>query len=316
MFRRQPQDTSAIPTDKPRRSRFLRVVSTVLVSFLVIYTGLSVFGAVAAIPLARVPIEGSPADVGLNYQDVAFPTREDSLALKGWFIPGDGECAIIVVHGGRQNRIDPLIDTLALARDLHAQGLDLLLFDLRGRGESEGNGRTLSNIDRDLGGALDYVKSRGFATTQIGLLGFCSGAANAAIFASHEPVGALALVGCFASVDSMVHGQAARLHIPSLLVDMFLPGVRFAANVLYGYREVQPVDAVRSIGAPILFIHEQHDELTDFDDTRLLLSQSPNPYSSLWEIPGALHSEGYKDNPADFVERVSVFFNASCPDNQ
>jgi uncharacterized protein len=237
------------------------------------------------------------------------PTRFDRLTLKGWFIPTGGQRAIIMVFGGDQPRVDNLVDSFDLARDLHASGFDILLFDLRGRGQSQGNARTLMNDDRDLGGALDYVESRGFADSQIGLLGFCSGAANSAIFASHNQVGALVLVGCFASVERMVDSQAAQRHIPRFLVDMFLPGLRFTTFFFYGYHEVAPLTAVETVEAPIFFIHEQYDELTNLADTELLYHASPDPGSQLWEEPGALHSEGYRTHPAEFVSKVSSFFD-------
>ncbi len=298
-------------TIRPRRSRLFRVVAVVLAAFLLIYTGLSVFGAVAAMEIPRLPVKGSPSEVGLAYEDVSFNSRVDNLLLKGWYIPGDGEKAVIVVHGGAQNRVDEVVDTLPLARDLSRQGFDILLFDLRGRGDSQGKGRTLLNIDRDLGGAFDYVKSRGFAPSRIGIMGFCSGAASACLFASREEVGALVLDSCFTSVTRMVYDQAAERHIPAVFVDIFLPGVRLGAFAFYRYREVDPLQVVGDIKAPIFFIHEQNDDLTTLADTQLLLDASNNPANTLWEISAALHSEGYKTSPAEYISRVSDFFNTS-----
>jgi len=51
---------------------------------------------------------------------------------------------------------------LALTKDLNHEGFDILLFDLRGRGDSQGNGHSRLHIDRDLGGAFDYVKRLGY----------------------------------------------------------------------------------------------------------------------------------------------------------
>jgi pimeloyl-ACP methyl ester carboxylesterase len=296
---------------RPRKSRLGRVFAIVLAVFLLIYTGLSVFGAVATMEIPRLPVKGSPSEVGLAYEDVSFNSRGDNLLLKGWYIPGGGEKAVIVVHGGFQNRVDEVVDTLDLARDLNRRGFDILLFDLRGRGDSQGKGRSLLNIDRDLGGAFDYVKLRGYAPSNIGILGFCSGAASACLFASREEVGALVLNSCFASVTRMIYGQAAERHIPAVFVDIFLPGLRLSTFAFYRYREVDPLQVVGDIKAPIFFIHEQHDDLTTLADTQLLLDASHNPANTLWEIPAALHSEGYKTSPAEYISSVSDFFNTS-----
>jgi alpha-beta hydrolase superfamily lysophospholipase len=200
-----------------RQKRRLKTSLYILIGLLLFYFLLAVFGAVAAMEIPRLKLKGSPSDAGLTYQDVSFNSRTDGLILKGWFIPGKGEKAVIVVHGGFQNRLDDVVGTMALARDLHEQGLDILLFDLRGRGESQGSGHTLTNVERDLGGALDYVNSLGYPASSIGILGFCSGAASTCIFASAEDVGAIVLDGCFVSVESMFKNQASQRHIPAFL---------------------------------------------------------------------------------------------------
>ena len=287
------------------------IARAVLIAFTLVYVVLSVFGAVAAMVIPRLPLKDSLDSVGLSYSNVTFDSRADNLLLRGWYVTGKGDRAIIIVNGGFQNRVDDLVDTLDLTRDLNNQGFDVLLFDLRGRGESQGDARNLLNIDRDLGGAFDYIKSLGFEPSGIGILGFCSGAASSCIFASKEPVGAMVFDGCFASVTSMVYGQAAERHIPSFLVDIFLPGVRLGSFVFFGYREVDPIGVVATVKAPVFFIHEEKDNLTTLAQTQLLLDGATNPYDTIWEIPAALHSQGYRSDPAEFVNRVSVFFEAN-----
>ena len=283
--------------------------------FLAAYIGLSVFGSVAAMEIPRLPLKDSPATVGLPYTNVAFDSRVDGLLLEGWYIPGTENKTIIIVNGGFQNRADDVVDTLDLTRDLNHEGFNILLFDLRGRGESQGHARSLLNIDRDLGGAFDYVKSLGFEPSSIGIMGFCSGAASACIFASKEDVGAIVLDGCFASVHNMVYGQAAERHIPSILVDVFLPGLRLGTFGFFHYREVDPGNVVSSVNCPIFFIHEQKDDLTNLADTQSLLKDSTNRADKLWEIPSAPHSLGYRTAPAEFISRVSAFFNANLGQN-
>jgi uncharacterized protein len=294
-----------------RKRLHVRIAAIILASFLMVYSGLSVFGALAAMEIPRQPVRGSPALVGLVYQDVAFQSRTDDLLLKGWYIPGKKAKVIIIINGGFQNRIDDNVDTLDLANDLHQKGFDILLFDLRGRGESQGHGVNLSNIDADIGGAFDYVESRGYFPESIGILGFCSGAASACIFASHQNVGALVLDGCFSSVQNMIYTQAQERHIPSALVDIFLPGLRLGAFLLFGYRELDPIQVVGDIKSPILLIFEQKDDLTTLTDNELLLKASPNPDNGLWEIAGALHSQGYRADPVEYCIRVSDFFSSN-----
>ncbi len=148
----------------------MKAIFTGLAVLLAMYAGTSTFGASAAMQIPRLPVLGSPASVGLAFEDVAFASRVDKVFLKGWFIPTSSNGVLIIVHGGFQNRLDPTIDTLEMTRDVANKGFNLLLFDLRGRGDSAGVGRSLSSIDKDIGGAADYLKGRGSRRARSGLL--------------------------------------------------------------------------------------------------------------------------------------------------
>ena len=187
----------------------IKIAATVFSSILVVYVGTSMFGASACMQIPRLPLVGSPAFVGLSFQDVSFTSRVDHVELKGWFLPSSNDSAILIVNGGFQNRLDPVANTLNLAHDLVNKGYNILLFNLRGRGESLGKGYSLSYEDRDIGGAIDYLNSKGYPPSKIGILGDCSGAANTCIFASKEEVGGIVLDGCFTSVTDMVYHQAS-----------------------------------------------------------------------------------------------------------
>jgi uncharacterized protein len=286
----------------------MKAILVAIAFILLAYIGLSMYGARAAMVIPRLALNASPMSIGLAYEDVAFASRGDSVSLKGWYLPGTNGLVIVIVHGGFQNRVDDNVDTTGLARDLTSQGFSLLLFDLRGRGESEGQGLSLSNTDCDIGGAVDYLKSRGYANQHIGILGFCSGAASVAIFASQEPVQAIVLDGCFARVKSMFKAQAALAGIPGFLVSLFSPGVFLMAKVFYGYEIVDPLDIIPAIACPILFIHEERDATIPIEDVQQLLRASSNPANELWEVSNAKHSQGYTMVPSEYVEKVSNFF--------
>jgi pimeloyl-ACP methyl ester carboxylesterase len=289
-----------------KKSRLIKTIAIVVAAILVVYVGLSVFGAHKAMGIPRLPLdEGvSPTDVGLAYEDVSFNSRVDNVLLRGWYLPAEGDCAIIIVHGGFQNRLDDDVNTLELARDLVAKGYNILLFDLRGRGESEGKGQALSNIERDIGGAFDYVISEGYPAERIYIIGFCSGAASACIFASQNSVGALVLDGCFADVY-----QAARMGIPEFLVNFFTPGILLASRIFYDFELVNAQDVVADVTCPIFFIHEENDELISLEEMQLLFELSTHPANEFWEVPDAEHSQSYKTHPAEYIDRVDGFFS-------
>lgn len=274
---------------------------------MVIYFGISAFGAKEAMEIPRLPLAYTGNDIGLPYQDVSFPSRGDSVLLKGWFVPGQNGYVIIIVHGGFQNRVDDVVDTLGLIRGLVGKGYSVLTYDLRGRGESEGVGRALSNIDADIGGAVDYVVSRGYATKNICMLGFCSGAVSAAIYASQNDIGAVILDGAFIDVTTEVVRQANSDSVPSFLTYFFIPGTIFFTWAIYGYHMVNAIDVVPKITCPILFIHEQNDEFITWEDTQKLYQASTNPANEIWEASSANHSQGFKIHPLEYVNEVDTF---------
>ena len=109
----------------------------------------------------------------------------------------------------------------------------------------------------------------------------------------------------------MVYNQAANHGIPRLPVDIFLPAVRIAARVFFGYREINPIDVVSKIQCPIFFIHEDHDDLVSTADDVALAKASDNPADMLWQVDDTLHVEAYRNYPQEYIAKVTNFFNSA-----
>ncbi len=283
-----------------------------MVTTLFLYLILSAIGAIFVMQVPRLPLEETLISVNVDYDDVTFLSRHDDVLLRGWYIPGEANEVIMIIHGGIQNRVDNNVGTLGLSLDLHNQGFNLLLFDLRGRGESDGIGRPLTYIENDIGGAVDYLGSRGFALKNINIIGYCAGAASACIFAAQENLGSLVLVGCFAEVDDMVVRMGIEHGIPAILTRLFIPGLRLMTKIIFGFDLVDPVDAISYVDCPILFIHEEYDDLVPVEDVRRLFRASTNPVNELWEISGVEHSQVYRSISDVFIAQVTNFINSNA----
>ena len=158
----------------------------------------------------RAPLDRTPADVGLEYEDASF-TSSDGVQLRGWFLPsgsGGRAPAVVYVHGWLWNRLgnqggqipvaDKDVDFLPSARALHDAGYHVLLFDLRNHGESTGRMPiTYGPLEsRDYAAAVAYVRARpDVDTDRIGALG-CSMGANSVLYGTPrcQPVKAALLV--------------------------------------------------------------------------------------------------------------------------
>jgi pimeloyl-ACP methyl ester carboxylesterase len=292
---------------KSGKQKLFKIVSIVVGVLLVAYLVVCAFGAREAMAIPRLPLTLEPSSLGVPCEDVSFTTRGDGLTLKGWFLPGAGKQAIIMVHGGFQNRIDTKADTPGLARALVDKGYSVLLYDLRGRGESEGKGISLSHIDEDIGGAVDYIGSRGFGIKDIAIMGFSSGAVMTCIYGSRNEVGALILDGCFIDGATMVVRQGEYIHVPVWFTNFLMPGGILLTRLLYGYHKVDAIDVISSVKSPILFIQEQDDVFTRLPETQKLLDTSVNPANQIWEAAGAGHSQAFSLDPQEYIDTIDGF---------
>ncbi len=288
--------------------RWLSAAVFGIAGFGIIYGGISTLIAKRISEAPRFPVDKSFIPVSTRHQcrDITFPSR-DGIKLKGWYFPADGPFAIIIVNGGFQSRLDLHTNTPGLASDLADSQYSVLLFDQRGRGESEGKARTLYNIDPDLGGAVDYLQTCGFAPQNTFILGFSAGAASACIYASRNPIAGVVLDGCFACLQDTIKRAAGNRSVPPFIVDLLLPGVRTISHLKYDFKLVNPIDVVADIICPVFFIHEENDEIITLEEMQRLYTKSTNPINRFWEVPGADHSQSYQINPSEYINRIHGF---------
>jgi fermentation-respiration switch protein FrsA (DUF1100 family) len=70
---------------------------------------------------------------------------------------------------------------------------------------------------------------------------------------------------------------------------------------------VSPVDAVRRIRIPLLFMHGTADPLIRPTYTQQVFDQANEP-RELWMIPGATHSNTFQVGGDEYREKVAGFF--------
>ena len=136
---------------------------------------------------AREKLTGTPADFNLPFADISFNSREDGLKLRGWFIPAASNNTVIFAHGYRKNRLQLDVPVLPIVRKVYEQGWNVLLFDFRNSGESEGKMTSVGQYEvNDLLGAVDFIRLEKKLSGKIVLHGFSMGAATAIIAGARE----------------------------------------------------------------------------------------------------------------------------------
>jgi len=246
---------------------------------------------------------------GLAYQSVQFRSATDHLELYGWFLEANSNKTVVMVHGYRDNRLQDQVPGLDVARGLVEHGYNFLTFDLRGSGQSEGSLTTLGiDEQRDVLGAVDYVKGLGAPGQHIALLGFSMGGATSLLVAATDP-DVQAVISDSAFADLYPFLQENLPHWSRLPSFPFTPLILGIEPALTGAnpRLADPIDAVPKIAAPILFIHGQADNSVPFANSQALRSAATNPADELWLVPGADHIQSFKTDPQGYWDHVLPF---------
>jgi alpha-beta hydrolase superfamily lysophospholipase len=278
---------------------------------LIVYFGVCAVIAAATIWILRVSLPDTPASSGLGYEDVSFSSRVDNVTLKGWYIPGGDKGTVVVVHGGKQNRADATMRLTELCCDLSRNGFNVLTFDRRGCGESAVSKIGVrARYDRDVAGALDYVRDRSGAKERIFILGISIGAVAVFLFAAHEK-GICGIISdsCFISAPEMSRRLLTRVN---RVLTGFVPSALWMGRRMYGLQPENAIDDVKLVSCPVFFIHGEQDTGVPADDSVKLFEASKNELNELWLVPGADHCQAYSADPARYIDRVVDFIDGKC----
>lgn len=259
--------------------------------------------------IARRPPDAwaSPADYGLDYREVCFESR-DGVGLRGWFIPAHPSRATIIFCHGHGGSMDP---DLIYVPWFHEAGFDVLMFDFRAHGRSEGDRVSMGYFERqDLLGAVDYLQARGVG--RVGVLGFSmGGAVGLATAPLSEAIGAVISDGGFARLEGAILGWArGRGSLPRGLALLLVHVVILVAGWRMGVHLAE-ADPLRWVGRiaprPVLFIHGDHDPYVSVAEVEALYAAAGEP-KRLWRVAEAGHRQVDRVYPAEYRARVIEFF--------
>jgi dipeptidyl aminopeptidase/acylaminoacyl peptidase len=289
--------------------RALTGIGALVLVLVVAYLAFCACTATRATIPGRDPLKGTPADVGLRYEPVQFESAVDHVRLQGWYVPASGERAIVMVHGingNRWGRIEP-----ELTRWYADHGYDVMLFDLRGHGESDPARVGFGWFERrDLQAAVGVVEAHGVPAGKIGAFGVSYGAATALLTAAVTPdISVVVADSSWADVRDQLAGE---LRLATGLPPVFVPGVGLFTQAFYGLNlaEIAPERWVGRIAPrPILFIHGTGDTRTPYTQSVRLKAAARGPADELWLVQGAEHSKSFEADKAAYMERVVSFFD-------
>ena len=218
---------------------------------------------------ARALDGGTPAALGLAYEEVAL-TAADGVRLHAWWVPAPAaRRSVLFLHGNAGN-ISHRLDKLAVLAGLDAS---VLLLDYRGYGRSEGTPDEAGTY-RDADAAYAWLRGRGVAPETIVAYGESLGGPIATDLAAHQSLGGLVLESAPTSILAV-----AQHHYPMLPVRWFL-SVRYDA-----------LARLPRVRAPLLVLHSPRDELVPFAMGEALFAAAPGR-KRLVRLDGG-HNDGF-----------------------
>ena len=235
-------------------------------------------------------IEATPAAFGLPFENVHL-LAADGTRLHGWFVRASSPRGTLLFSHGNAGNIGHRLDSI---RQLHSLGLNVLIYDYRGFGESEGKPSEAGTY-LDAKAAWDYLlEERMIAPQEIVIFGRSLGAAIAAELASQNPSAGVILESAFTSVPDM----AASIY-------PWLP-VRLLSR--YQYNNLEKVARITS---PLLLVHSRGDEIVPYDHGERLFAQANEPKQFL-ELSGG-HNDGNHVSHDIYMETLQRFLDGILP---
>ena len=261
----------------------------------------------------RTPLDDDPGHHGLGYEDVSFASPLDGTILRGWYVPAPQSTGrtVVIAPGIDSNRLVGGI-SLPLAVALVADGFDVLAFDMRAQGTSEGD--TLSFGAREQDDVLGAVAAaRAHGARHVAVIGFSMGTAAAMLAAARTPdIEALVLDSAFADLPATLENEfRATWHMPA-------PGVAYAMflyQVMSGTdpATVVPADAIGALASrPLLFIAGADDRTVMPADGESMAATAGTTAAYVL-VPGAGHVGAYFVDPPAYSARIRAFLAAAMP---
>jgi fermentation-respiration switch protein FrsA (DUF1100 family) len=241
--------------------------------------------------LANMPsreLTASPKDIGLEFENITLTTSDEE-RLHGWFVPADSARGVVLFFHGNAGNISHRLDSIAIFNRL---GLDTLIIDYRGYGESSGKPSEQGTY-LDAQAAWDYlVSERGVSAERIIIFGRSLGGAVGAWLGSQRRPAAVIIESSFTSGVEM----AKRLYpfLPAgLITRLRYPVVEYASR----------------LQSPVLVVHSRDDEIIPFEMAEKIF-EAVNQRKAFLELRGD-HNAGFYISRQLYIPGLDDFIESA-----
>jgi fermentation-respiration switch protein FrsA (DUF1100 family) len=219
-------------------------------------------------------------------------TTEDGVKIHGWFAAADSALATLIMSHGNAGNISHRIPII---RELQRRKFNVLMFDYRGYGRSEGSPDE-EGIYKDGRAVFDYaLKLPEVNPRRVVLWGTSLGGAVAVDVALHRRAAGLILESTFSSAKDV-----ARAVYPFLPVHLVLRS------------QFNSAEKIQNITIPVLVMHGNRDSIIPIALGRKLFRAANDP-KEFYEITGADHNDTFFTGGSAYYDKVSLFARTALP---
>lgn len=247
----------------------------------------------------------APPPSKLNARTVVFASASGSL-LHAWLSRGrPGAGAVLLLHGVGENRES----MLGRAQFLHDAGFTVLAPDFQAHGESPGQHVTFGARESlDAAAAIAYLHEVA-PEERVGVIGVSMGGAATLLGPGPIAANAYVLESVYPTIRDAVSDRLSTWFWPFGAVGRLFtsPLINMVGSeVGVTESELQPINRIGRIRAPLLLITGTADPYTPLAEAESLYARAPSR-KSFWAVVGAGHEDLHQFAPREYELRVGAF---------
>jgi len=262
------------------------------------------------------PLASNPKDaIGLNYEDVLFPSASGRSMVSGWYIPAEDNAnmvpsskTIIFSHGYGANREESWVPMYELTKLLHGLQYNVLMFDY-GYASKDYKAPATGGYEesQQLLAAVNYIKEQG--SKHIIVWGFSMGAGTALQTGLlTDDIDAMLLDSLFLpSSEALFDNLNQFIELPKFpshaLIQAILPlwtGTGFdhipASTVMGNHYNI-----------PLYIMHGTNDAKANYNTAQIIAATQTNPLSRSWIVQDGQHEMLFRMHAREYISRAALF---------
>ncbi|MBF4692944.1 alpha/beta hydrolase [Fusibacter ferrireducens] len=241
---------------------------------------------------------------------VPFEIRSEyGYVIRGYWIQGHEATAsktIIICHGITNN----LIRSLKYLEPFISRGYNAVIYDHKNHGKSGGQYTSFGVEEKsDLKRIVDYVVKRTGEASIIGTHGESMGAAIALQHVGIDERISFVIADC--SYKDAKSEFAYRLRVENHLPAFPILTLASALNKIkrgFSYDEIAPIEAIKDVQKPILFIHGLSDDYIPYSHSKEMYDLKRGA-KALYLVPEARHAMSIAVDRSEYLNQINHFLD-------